>query len=177
MKSRILGLLLVVALCADGDASFLSPNGLAEAAPAVLRAVRNAFASGDGTVRLADGEYHFYSSSTTNMRFHVSNHDQPDVRPVFLPFIGVTNIPLVAKNVKFVMHWMGTAILVRDSLGVSFKGITIEWEKPFFAKAEIVGFSDGRTRVRFPTRDKVVIESGSGDRPCGRAVNKGEERV
>ena len=96
-------------------------------------------ASGGGTVELADGTYHFYSNSATNMRFNVSNHDQPDVRPVFLPFICVTNVAVVAKNAKFVMHGMGTAILVRDSLGVSFKGITVEWARPFFAKAEIAG--------------------------------------
>ena len=58
------------------------------------------------------------------------------------------------------MHGMGTAILLRDTSRVSFKGLTIEWEKPFFAKAEIVGFEGGRTRVRFPTRDKVVVEDG-----------------
>lgn len=115
---------------------------------------------GGGTVELADGTYHFYSSSATNIRFYVSNHDQPDVRPVFLPFIGVTNVSVVAKNAKFVMHGMGTAILVKDSLGVSFKGITIEWEKPFFARAEIVGFEGGKTRVRFSPRDKVVVEDG-----------------
>ena len=123
-----------------------------------MQRVRLAHRQGGGTVELADCEYHFYSSSATNMRFHVSNHDQPDVRPVFLPFIGVTNVAVVAKNAKFVMHGMGTAILVRDSLGVSFKGITIEWEKPFFAKAEITGFENGKTRVRFPARDKVVVE-------------------
>ena len=126
----------------------------------ILSAVLKMSESGGGTVELADGTYHFYSNSATNMRFNVSNHDQPDVRPVFLPFIGVTNVAVAAKNAKFVMHGMGTAILVRDSLGVSFKGITIEWEKPFFAKAEIVGFEDGRTRVRFPLRDKVIVEDG-----------------
>ncbi|MBQ3747886.1 MAG: DUF4886 domain-containing protein [Kiritimatiellae bacterium] len=124
--------------------------------PAVLKMSE----SGGGTVELADGTYHFYSNSATNMRFNVSNHDQPDVRPVFLPFIGVTNVAVVAKNAKFVMHGMGTAILVRDSLGVSFRGITIEWDRPFFARAEIVGFEGGGTRVRFPPRDKVVVEDG-----------------
>ena len=129
-------------------------------AQALVKEVRDLSTSGGGVLELADGTYHFYSNSATNMRFHVSNHDQPEVRPVFLPFIGVTNVAVVAKNAKLVMHGMGTAILVRDSLGVSFKGITVEWEKPFFAKAEIVGFEGGKTRVRFPRRDRVVVEDG-----------------
>lgn len=133
---------------------------LAESGQQILKSVQSVHQRGGGTVELVDGTYHFYSSSATNMRFHVSNHDQPEVRPVFLPFIGITNVALVAKNAKFVMHGMGTAILVQDSLGVSFKGITIEWERPFFAKAEIVGFEDGKTRVRFPKRDHVSVVDG-----------------
>ena len=140
--------------------SAAASSATGDSAPALMQRIRLAHRQGGGTVELADGEYHFYSSSATNMRFHVSNHDQPDVRPVFLPFVGVTNVSVVAKNAKFVMHGMGTAILVQDSLGVSFKGITIEWEKPFFAKAEITGFENGKTRVRFPARDKVVVEDG-----------------
>lgn len=116
--------------------------------------------SGGGTIALKDGVYAVWPEDATQMRFHVSNHDQPDVRPVFLPFVGVTNVAVVAKDAKFVMHGMGTAILVRESLGVSFKGIAIEWEKPFFARAEIVGFENGQTRVRFAARDRVVVEEG-----------------
>ena len=146
-----------------GAISVLYDNGRQEvlsSAQDIVTLASRVSASGGGTVELADGTYHFYSNSATNMRFNVSNHDQPDVRPVFLPFIGVTNVAVVAKNAKFVMHGMGTAILVRDSLGVSFRGITIEWDRPFFARAEIVGFEDGRTCVRFPLRDKVIVEDG-----------------
>ena len=146
-----------------GAISVLYDNGRQEvlsSAQDIVTLASRVSASGGGTVELADGTYHFYSNSATNMRFNVSNHDQPDVRPVFLPFICVTNVAVVAKNAKFVMHGMGTAILVRDSLGVSFRGITIEWDRPFFARAEIVGFEDGRTRVRFPLRDKVIVEDG-----------------
>ena len=154
---------LSVAVCVGAAVAkdiWLTAEGREDSASSFKRILRSVRGPEPCAIHLADGEYHFYSSSATNMRFHVSNHDQPEIRPVFLPFIGVTNVSVVAKNAKFVMHGMGTAILVQDSLGVSFKGITVEWEKPFFAKAEIVGFEDGKTRVRFPTRDKVVVEDG-----------------
>ena len=143
-----------------GLGEVLRPVARSDAGPLVMKAVRSVQESGGGTVRIADGEYHFYASSATNLRFHVSNHDQPAVRPVFLPFIGVTNVSVVAKNAKFVMHGMGTAILVRDSLGVSFKGITVEWEKPFFARAEIIGYEGGKTRICFPGRQQVEVKNG-----------------
>ena len=156
MRFIFAGMLVAVTLLA----SVHECNATVSCAEEIVSSVRNMSEAGGGTVEIADGTYLFHPSSATNLRFHVSNHDQPDVRPVFLPFIGVTNVSLVARNAKFVMHGMGTAILVRDSLGVSFKGITVEWARPFFAKAEIVGFEDGKTRVRFPKRDKVVVEGG-----------------
>lgn len=156
-------LFLLVAACAGTAVAkdiWLTAEGREDSTASFGRVLRSVRGCGPCAIHLADGEYHFYPSSATNMRFHVSNHDQPDVRPVFLPFIGVTNVAVVAKNAKFVMHGMGTAILVRNSRGVSFRGITVEWERPFFAKAEIVGFEGGRTRVRFPGRDRVSVEDG-----------------
>ena len=131
-----------------------------DAVAAVMRAVREAHAKGGGTVRLADGTYHFHAASATKMSYHVSNHDQPAAHPVFLPFVGVTNVALVARNARFVMHGKGTAILLNRTEGVTFRGITVEWEKPYFARAEIVGFEEGRTRVRFPERDRVSVRNG-----------------
>ena len=131
-----------------------------DAVAAVMRAVREAHAKGGGTVRLADGTYHFHAASATKMSYHVSNHDQPAAHPVFLPFVGVTNVALVARNARFVMHGKGTAILLNRTEGVTFRGITVEWEKPYFARAEIVGFAEGRTRVRFPERDRVSVRNG-----------------
>ena len=138
----------------------LAPDAVRDRTDDIRRAVASVSASGGGSVKLADGVYHFYSSSATPFRFHVSNHDQPEERPVFLPFVGVTNVTLSAERATFVMHGMGTAMLVRDSRGITFQGLTVEWARPFFARAEIVGFEDGKTRVRFPTRDKVVVEDG-----------------
>ena len=84
-----------------GAISVLYDNGRQEvlsSAQDIVTLASRVSASGGGTVELADGTYHFYSNSATNMRFNVSNHDQPDVRPVFLPFICVTNVAVVAKN-------------------------------------------------------------------------------
>ena len=82
MKMTCVILLAVWAISSGADENgCLRPDGQSDARTMVVQAVRSAQENGGGTVRLADGEYHFYSSSATNMRFHVSNHDQPDVRP------------------------------------------------------------------------------------------------
>ena len=139
----------------------VTPDGANDRTACVREAVWQVAAAGGGVVSLASGDYHFHSGAAERMRFHVSNHDQPEVRPVFLPFVGVTNVAVVAEGgARFVMHGMGTAILLRGTKGVSFKGITVEWEKPFFAQSEIVGVEGGKTRVRFSPRDRVVPEDG-----------------
>ena len=138
----------------------VSGGALADFGPVLLERICNLQSCGGGKVSIPDGVYHFYSQSATNLAFHVSNHDQPPLRPVFLPLIGVTNISVEAHCAKFVFHGMGTALLLRNTRNIRFSGIDIEWEKPFFARAEIVGFENGWTRVRFPPRDNVVVEDG-----------------
>jgi hypothetical protein len=150
-------------LASDADSASdvaLAPDGEADMTKRVRAAVWQVAANGGGTVCLADGVYHFYSSSAEPVALHISNHDQPATHPVFLPFVGVTNVSVVAANAKFVMHGMGTAILLQKTKNVSFKGVTVEWERPFFAQATIVGFENGRTRVRFLPRDRVEIADG-----------------
>ena len=138
----------------------LAPDGTNDATSDVCAAVRQVAANGGGVVRLADGVYHFYSSSAERIALHISNHDQPATHPVFLPFVGVTNVSVVATNATFVMHGEGLAILLQRTKNVSFKGITVEWERPFFAQSTILGFENGKTRVRFLPRDHVEVSDG-----------------
>lgn len=143
--------------CEPGD-GVAEPS--ADFGPTLMAQIRATQRRGGGTVSIADGTYHFYSKSATNMAFHVSNHDQPSVRPVFLPLLGVTNLTVKARHARFVFHGMGTALLLHKTENVRFKGVTVEWEKPFFAQAEVVGYENGRTRVKFLSRDRVTVEDG-----------------
>lgn len=138
----------------------LEPRGVSDRTAELVGAVERVNAVGGGTVWLSDGIYHFHSSSARALRFYISNHDQPDVRPVFLPFQGMSNVTIRATNAAFVMHGMGTAILLQGTRNVTIKGVTLEWERPYFAQAEIVGFASGETHVRFVPRDRVAVEDG-----------------
>lgn len=139
----------------------LAPDGAADRTAHIRDAVRAVSRAGGGVVCLTPGDYHLYARSAERLRFPVSNHDQPDERPVFLPFVGVTNVTVEATGgARLVLHGMGTAILLRGTKDIAFRGLTVEWEKPFFAQAEVVGFADGRTRVRFSPRDTVVFRDG-----------------
>lgn len=104
--------LAALSAVAGADVVSFTPAGTNDATKCVRAAVRQVSANGGGVVRLADGVYHFYSSSAERIALHVSNHDQPATHPVFLPFVGVTNVSVVAANATFVMHGEGLAILL-----------------------------------------------------------------
>lgn len=148
---------LCAALCVSAFAE-LKPRGLEDRTEDFLSAAKLPAFCGWRRVAIADGDYHFYSSSATKMRFHITNHDQPKERPVFLPLVGLTNVVFHAHKARFIMHGEGTAILLEKTQNIEFSGITIEWEKPFFAQAEIVGFGEKETFVRFAARDTVELK-------------------
>lgn len=157
--SLIFGLLLLGCSSVTNEVK-VAPKGSEDMTHAVMDSVRRVNDAGGGRVCLASGDYHFYSASATPMRFAVSNHDQPEERPIFLPLVGVTNVVIEADNARFVMHGMGTAMLLQNTERVGIKGVTVEWKKPFFAQGEILGFEDGGTRIRFAERHHVEERDG-----------------
>lgn len=165
VKMRVFGIGLMLAIIGAAETLIaadvrLEPTKRGDSTGLMMRAIRRVHESGGGTVYLSDCEYHFYSPSATKMNFHVSNHDQPEERPVFLPLLGMTNVTISAKSAKFVMHGMGTAMLLRETCGVTVRGVTVEWDRPFLAKAKIVGFERGKTRIRFPGCEQVGVKNG-----------------
>ena len=108
-------------------------------------------------VSLEKGEYHFYAAEAPKLKFRISNHDQPEVRPVLLPFVGVTNVTVNGNGSRFVFHGMGVGVLVQDSRNVTLRNVTIGWERPYFSEGTVVGYDGDRTvlridRTKFPYR-------------------------
>ena len=138
----------------------IRPDGDRDMTKEIVEAVRTANAAGGGTVRLEKGVYHLFAASAEKMSFHISNHDQPNVRPVFLPFVGVRNVTVESEGAHLVIHGMGTALLLQGTEGFTLRGVTISWAKPYFARGTVAGFENGRTCLCFPARDEVVVRDG-----------------
>ena len=126
------------------------------AAGNLIDEIKAAQAAGRGRIELKEKEYHFHPEDAVKIPLGISNHDVLEKREVFLPLIGVTNVAVVGRGTRFVFHGKGIALLLKDCDNVTFEGISIEWEKPFYGRGEIVGFENGRTRVRFSERDTIV---------------------
>ena len=126
------------------------------AAGNLIDEIKAAQAAGGGRIELQEKEYHFHPEDAVKIQLGISNHDVLEEREVFLPLIGVTNVAVVGRDTRFVFHGKGIALLLKDCDNVTFEGISIEWEKPFYGRGEIVGFENGKTRVRFSERDTIV---------------------
>ena len=128
------------------------------------------FVRNGNEIALEKGEYHFYAGEAPKLKFRVSNHDQPALRPVLLPFVGVTNLTVNGNGSKFVFHGRGTGVLVQDSKNVTLRNFTIGWERPHFFEGTVVGYDGNRTvlridRGKFPYR--FADRSG---KPCDPAA-------
>lgn len=136
----------------------LSSPGTDDATGLLNSAIAEVKKAGGGRIVLEAGDYHLYAESAATRAFHVSNHDQPPTRPIFLPIEEVENLHLKGKGkVRLIPHGMGTAILLNETKNIRLENVTIEWETPFFAQATILGFANGETQVRFLSRDTVHL--------------------
>lgn len=124
----------------------------------ILSAVKDLSAGGGGLLELADGDYSISAAEATEMKFYVSNHDQPEVRPVFLPLVGITNVTIRANQARIIFHGRGIGLYLHETENVRIEGITFEWADPQFTTAEIVGFAKNETLIRPRELDRVTLK-------------------
>lgn len=120
-----------------GDATF--------ALRKLLHAVHKA--NGSGKIILPKGEYHFYAKNALEMSFHVSNHDQPTIHPVQVPLSDFRNLELDGNGSTFVFHGKSLAMLLMDCENVTIKNLRLDYARPPYSEAKVVGFENGKTVV------------------------------
>lgn len=122
--------------------------GTGDATPAfrkLLNAVHKG--TGGGKIILAKGEYHFYPQNALAMSFHVSNHDQPVVHPVQISLSDFRNLEIDGNGSVFVFHGKSLAMLLMDSENLSVKNLKLDYARPPYSEAKVVGFENGKTVV------------------------------
>ena len=157
----LIAALLAGALWADGSATVrsVSPDGDGDMTAAILSAIESVRATGGGTVRLAEGTYHFRSPSA--MRFYVSNHHNPMPRNIFLPLTNLTDVAVTGGNVDFVFHGEGVGIMVQDCRRTSLHGIRLDYATPWFVETHFESFDAGRPVVKSaPPQFSLAVEGG-----------------
>lgn len=122
--------------------------GKSDATPALrklLSAVHKG--NGGGKIILPKGEYHFYPESALEMSFHVSNHDQPVIHPVQISLSDFRNLEFDGNGSTFIFHGKSLALLLMDSTNVCVKNLKLDYARPPYSEAKVVGFENGKTIV------------------------------
>lgn len=136
--------------------------GTSDATPA-LRKLLNALREHGrgGRIELEKGDYHFYAPSALEMSFHVSNHDQPSIHPVQVPLVDLENVELDGNGSTFIFHGKSLALLIMDAKNVSLKNLRLDYARPPYSEARVLGFDGGKTLVEIDKKAfPYTVENG-----------------
>ena len=155
----ILAAILPLASIATPYAAEIRPAGTNDCTGAVVAAIDGARAAGGGCIAFAPGEYHF--RSPTQMRFYVSNHDNPMPRNVFLPVTNLADVTFAGDRTQFIFHGEGIAIALIDGLRVQLRGIGVDYARPYMSESRILRMDGGRPVFRAdPAQFPMQVREG-----------------
>lgn len=141
-------------------------NDASEAMRRLLDAARGQTAP--VTVVLRKGTYHFHASEALEMSYYVSNHDQPEIRPVGVPLVDLRNVSMDGRGSVFVFHGKMSPLLIMDAERVTLANIAVDNDRPYYGEATITDNDDGSTEVTIDAKRYPYEIKG------GKFHNKGE---
>ncbi|MGN0834499.1 MAG: NPCBM/NEW2 domain-containing protein [Candidatus Spyradosoma sp.] len=96
---------------------------------------------------LEKGTYHFYAEEGLEVSLWISNHDQQETLRVAIPLVDQHGLKIRGNGSTFIFHGKCLPVLVMDSSRVTLEGVSLDFARPLFSEAEILGFRDGGTVV------------------------------
>lgn len=120
----------------------LKPNVREDQTPALRKAISAARSHPGCKLVIPQGTYHFFLEGALPMSFNISNHDQPEIHPVCIPLVDLQGVTLEGNDSLFLFHGLVLPVLVMDSSKVSIKGISLDYERPYYTEAIVRNVSD-----------------------------------
>ena len=125
----------------------ISPGASADRTANFREALAALRSRGGGTLELPRGEYHFFPQNALEMTFWISNHDQRETHRAALPFVDLRNVKIRGNGSVFIFHGECIAALFMDCENVSLEGVQIDFARPLYSEAKVLGFENGKTLV------------------------------
>lgn len=104
------------------------------------------------SVVLRKGTYHFHAEQAFEMSYYVSNHDQPEIRPVGVPLVDLRDVAIDGRGSDFVFHGKMSPLLIMDSECVTLANIAVDNARPYYGEAIITANGNGSTEVTIDTK-------------------------
>ncbi len=125
----------------------LTPNVEEDQTQAFRKLLAAARKCNAGEIVLEPGIYHFYAENALDMALWISNHDQQPTQQVMLPFVDLRNLKIRGNGSTFIFHGKCLPVLFMDSQNVTLEGVRIDFARPLYSEAKVLGFKDGKTVV------------------------------
>ena len=125
----------------------LTPNVEKDQTQAFRKLLKHARERYAGEIVLEPGTYHFYAENALDMSLWISNHDQQPTQQVMLPLVDLHNLEIRGNGSTFVFHGKCLPVLFMDSRNVTLEGVRIDFARPLYSEAKVLGFKDGKTVV------------------------------
>lgn len=94
------------------------------------------------TLLFETGRYDFYPEGAASKEYYISNHDQPNPKPVGLALEDWKNLTLDGGNADFIFHGRMLPISLVRSVNATLKNFQIDFEIPHITQIEIVENGD-----------------------------------
>ncbi len=103
-----------------------------------LIAIQQASEGKKVTLLFEKGRYDFHEDGAVRKEYYVSNHDQPNPKPVGMALEDWTNLTVDGGGADFIFHGRMLPLSVVRSENTSLKNFSIDFETPHIAQVEIV---------------------------------------
>jgi hypothetical protein len=127
-------------------------------------------------IRFENGEYHFYPDHVLERYYYISNN-RHGLKRIAFPIIGKKGLTVDGSGSRFVFHGEVVPFIIEQSDNITLKNFSVDWERPFYSQAEIVGVDDqglvlnlDREKYPYHIENGQIVFDGEG---WSHALNEG----
>jgi len=139
----------------------VKPNSRENAVPAVQRALAACRESGATAIVFPKGRYDFWPEDAIKRVYYESNSYDNNPKTCAIMLEDFKNLTIDGSGSEFVFHGRMQPFTVEKCDGVTIRNLSIDWDIPLTAEAEVVATSDNTIDLKIdPFESPYVIENG-----------------
>ena len=144
----------------------LKANTTSNSAPVLADAVRKIVAGHQDAspivLRFAKGEYHFYPTPELEREYYISNHDQPNPKPVGIPLENLQNIVLDGQGARFIFHGRMLPLSLFNCQNCTLKNFSVDFENPHITQFKVIANDTAAREITFEVAPWVNYKIDNG---------------
>jgi pectate lyase len=137
-----------------------TPNSKQNAVPFVQKAIEACKGKKNPVLIFPKGRYDFWPENSAEKLYYESNTDVIPIRYCPILIEGFKNLTIDGMQSDFIYHGIVQPITIDSSKNIVIKNISIDWDVPMTAQAEIIAVADNYIDVSINAESSYKIDSG-----------------